>query len=56
MDRVERKPNRTYVRKYTKKYLKFAVNSISFKRNKATVKVYGQYLDGTNAFYKALFL
>lgn len=41
-------------KKYTKTYLKFAVKSISVKRNKATVKVYCQYLDGTSAFYKAL--
>ena len=41
-------------RRYTKTYLKFALKSISVKGNKATVKVYCQYLDGTNAFYKAL--
>lgn len=41
-------------RKYTKAYLKFAVKSMSVKGKKATVKVYCQYLDGTNAFYKAL--
>lgn len=41
-------------RKYTKAYLRFKIKSVSVKGKKATVKLYCQYPDGTDAFQTAL--
>lgn len=58
MDRVERKPNRTYVRKYTKKYVKrkwktLRLNETAVLRKSSDVVVPEEYeAIGKEAFRK----